>query len=258
MHILIEDNFLEHPKVWALREKVGPEAEVYLIRLWIFALRFARSGVLASPDLIEPRVGWRGEPGALLQALKEVGFLEADSVTIHDWHHHSGRWLRYYEDRKARARETRKQYRQAKASLYEAVRAELVEKQPPPPPTPPTHPRAPEPIPHGAGPVDLTSHEDQTLYRLFQQARRVVQGREDTIRSYVEKWVSSRGAAYVEEVLMNPIIRGQSVVWIQNGFFEAPQISKKNRSGKDAILETLKGLPRAGGGGVDGPCDGSL
>lgn len=243
MYIMIEDNFLEHPKVWTLREKVGPEAEVYLIRLWIFVIRFARSGVLASPDLIEPRVGWQGKPGVLVQALKDVGFLEADGVTVHDWAHHSGRWLRYYEDRKARARETRKQYRQTKASLYEAVRAELVAKQAAPPPTP-----AQEPIPHGAGPIDLSSHEDQTLYRLFQQARRVVQGREDTIRSYLEKWISARGAAYVEEVLMNPLVKGQSVVWIQSGFFEAPQIGKKKREGRDAILETLKGLPKAGDG----------
>jgi len=81
-------------KLLGLRSKV--EAVGYVVFLWIFTLKNAwRDGNLEpwGDDGIEDACSWRGEPGVLVQALRECGkekngakgggFL--DGFVVHDW-----------------------------------------------------------------------------------------------------------------------------------------------------------------------------
>jgi hypothetical protein len=98
----IDLNFFDHPKVKRLRALVGPEAEIYIIRLWAYAGKFhSEDGILkgySGPE-IEGLAEWKGKPGVMLQAMLKVGFIESGN-RIHDWAEHEGHLLVY----KARAR----------------------------------------------------------------------------------------------------------------------------------------------------------
>lgn len=98
----IDLNFFEHPKVKRLRGMVGPEAEVYLLRLWAYVgLYFPDDGLLKEHGALEVEglVNWRGKPQALLQALIKTGFLKKTSAgyMIHDWKEHEGHLSAYRE-----------------------------------------------------------------------------------------------------------------------------------------------------------------
>lgn len=95
-------NFFDHPKVKRLRALAGPEAEVYLLRLWSYAGRYhAVDGILknfSGPE-IETIIDWRGEKLAMLQAMLKVGFLEKarNGYKIHDWQEHEGHLIIFRE-----------------------------------------------------------------------------------------------------------------------------------------------------------------
>lgn len=228
MHLQIEDTYFGHPKTEQLRELAGPEADIYPIRLWMFALRYAISGVIKSAELIEKRVGWSGPPGKLHKALVAAGFLEDDGVTIHDWEEYTGRWINAYEARKREAKESRAAYKAQKQALWQAKFKEMAPTYEPivMPEKAEAEPSKEEEdqeeaIPHGAGSVEIASAADATLQRLFLLARKRIQGRDDTIRQYLEKWISAKGAAYVDEVIHKPQVLGQSVIQVQKFFFDS-------------------------------------
>lgn len=227
MHLQIEDTYFGHPKTEQLRELAGPEADVYPIRLWMFALRYAISGVIKSAELIEKRVGWSGPPGKLHKALVAAGFLEADGVTIHDWEEYTGRWINAYEARKREAKESRAAYKAQKQALWQAKFKEMAPAYEPivmpekAEAEPVEEAEEPQEVPPAPPKYDLASAADATLQRLFLLARKRIQGRDDTIRQYLEKWISAKGAAYVDEVIHKPQVLGQSVIQVQKFFFDS-------------------------------------
>lgn len=77
----------EHPKTMRLDTRLGDAGFAALIRLWLFAGKYFRKGVLAgmSPAEIEAAAKWRGEPGVFHRELVVLGWLEVDGITLHDW-----------------------------------------------------------------------------------------------------------------------------------------------------------------------------
>jgi hypothetical protein len=106
--IRISVSFKDHRKRKKLRSILGPGATDYLLDLWIAASVSRPSGVLTglSEADIALDAGWPGEPGELVSALLECGFLEKkDGVYIlHDWADHQG-YVVHSEERKQRAKE---------------------------------------------------------------------------------------------------------------------------------------------------------
>lgn len=74
-----------HVKTKKLIRLAGYEGFYRLVTLWTYAAENHIDGVLPSEDEIELLVEWAGEPGKLVAALKEAGFLESDGRTLHDW-----------------------------------------------------------------------------------------------------------------------------------------------------------------------------
>ena len=66
--------------------------------LWIFTQTNARSGELGrfSADEIAAWLEWPGEPGELIEALVETGWLDrdGDQLAVHDWATHMPTWLK--------------------------------------------------------------------------------------------------------------------------------------------------------------------
>lgn len=85
-------DFPDHPKTIRLAGKVQDRnAGMYVIRLLTYCARYAPSGVI-DRDLVEHASGWVGEPGVLLQALTEVGFVadRKGGVEVHGWQERNG------------------------------------------------------------------------------------------------------------------------------------------------------------------------
>lgn len=99
----MKSDALDHPKMLELADwldeelelAVGPETVAVGImeRLWRWAARYTPAGDIGrfSDRRIAAAVGWRGEPGRLIEGLERAGFVDADPVnrlTIHDWEQH--------------------------------------------------------------------------------------------------------------------------------------------------------------------------
>ncbi len=111
----------DHPKKDRLAEllyegsvpaDVADNAAIGLLhRLWWWALDYAPRGDLSgfSARQIAKGCCWSGDPGLLLEALKEAGFVERESGTLHDWDDYGGRLAEKREadaERKRRVRRT--------------------------------------------------------------------------------------------------------------------------------------------------------
>ncbi len=102
----VDVDYFDHPKTLHLVALVArPEADIYPLRLWKHCAKYAKRGViLGAGPAIEAAVGWRGTPGKLHKALIEVGFIESDGVTVHDWNQGIGRAVLIYERKKQKQR----------------------------------------------------------------------------------------------------------------------------------------------------------
>lgn len=101
----VDVDYCDHPKVQALIAKLGKRADVFPLRLWFWCAKFAKSGVIpGGTPVIENACRWDGRPGQLHAALIEVGLLEQDGITIHDWMDHAGRKVVAYENKKCKQR----------------------------------------------------------------------------------------------------------------------------------------------------------
>lgn len=79
-----------HPKLFALMEalKIDRRTAVGMLHLlWHWCVEYALNGELSkySPTQIAMACDWTGNPGELVQALADNGFLERDPLRIHDW-----------------------------------------------------------------------------------------------------------------------------------------------------------------------------
>lgn len=97
----------QHPKTKKLIRRLGEGAAWYFVRLLLFATQSKPDGDLSgmTDEDLEIAVDWRGEPGAFISALAEVGFLDGEEGerSIHDWHEHNP-WAAGSTARSARAR----------------------------------------------------------------------------------------------------------------------------------------------------------
>ena len=88
---------LQHPKFADFKVRINASKAValgYLECIWHFTGHNAPQGNIGkfTDSQIESWVEWDGEPGALIQALTESGWLDVDSVhrlMVHDWHEHA-------------------------------------------------------------------------------------------------------------------------------------------------------------------------
>lgn len=82
-----------HPKTKKLRRRLGDGGCWSLVCLFLWTASNRWDGSLAdmSDEDIELAADWMGEPGALVKALIEVGFLDGEpgAYMIHDWHDHN-------------------------------------------------------------------------------------------------------------------------------------------------------------------------
>lgn len=87
----------DHPKFADLKMRLKqPKGVVvgWLEMMWHFSARFTPQGNIGkySDTAIEAWLEWNGEPGALIAALADTGWLdrsEAFRLIIHDWHEHA-------------------------------------------------------------------------------------------------------------------------------------------------------------------------
>ena len=104
--IPLDSDYIDHPKTQHLIKLIGPEADIYPIRLWMWASKYARDGqVKAGWRGVEAACRWSGRPKRLSTALVKSGFLKTDGHTIHDWMEGVGRAIALYEKKKQKQRE---------------------------------------------------------------------------------------------------------------------------------------------------------
>ena len=78
----------DHPKVMRLERMVGDAALTYLVRIWTKAATYSPDGDLSGFDVeeIEGWARWKGDAGALVDALVACGFIDdGDTVQLHGW-----------------------------------------------------------------------------------------------------------------------------------------------------------------------------
>jgi len=105
MYVQLDADYYDHPKTLHLMSLIGPEADTYPPRLWTWALKYAKAGVLRSNAMIEVACRWRGEPGKLATAMMAAGFVEMDGLTLHGWMERTGKDILRYEQKRASMRE---------------------------------------------------------------------------------------------------------------------------------------------------------
>lgn len=103
-------NYFDHPKTKRLIGLLGPGAETYPIRLWVYCGKYHhKDGDLSSytDGEVEAVSGWTGHPGRMLQAMLTVGFLERSEsgLRVHDWQDHAGHFAAYHERAKMAAKQ---------------------------------------------------------------------------------------------------------------------------------------------------------
>lgn len=105
MYVQIDEDYFGHPKTLTLMSLIGPEADVYPVRLWTWVMKYAPSGVLKSKAYVEIACHWKGKAEKLAQAMIEAGFMEDDGVTLHGWEDYTGGSIARYEQKKERMRD---------------------------------------------------------------------------------------------------------------------------------------------------------
>jgi hypothetical protein len=133
--IELHDTLLDHRKVKRLSRAVTRghvTVRGHLVTLWLSVLRHAPDGNLVDWDDadVEDYAEWDGAPGALVQALVEVGFLERDpagKLTVHDWEEFATHIKA--AKRKRNERERKRLEKEAKAAASRAVTGRHVTSQ---------------------------------------------------------------------------------------------------------------------------------
>jgi hypothetical protein len=128
--IEVHQSLFTHRKTLELADVLElPEVYVagHLVALWSWSLDNAPDGILpTSPRIVARAAQWSGDPGQLVDALLEVGYLDMEgaNLCIHDWAMYAGRLV---EKRKANA-ERMRQAREANKALTDKERATHVQR----------------------------------------------------------------------------------------------------------------------------------
>jgi hypothetical protein len=145
-----------HPKTLRLSRALGvsiPAAIGHLHLLWWWALEYAPDGDVGRFDAADLTLAcmWEGEEAALLPALQQAGFVDADG-TLHNWDEYAGRLL---DRRHANAKKQAEWRNRHRPSIIEVDNHDVTVTSPPrtaatvPNRTVPNQPSAP----NGAGPA---------------------------------------------------------------------------------------------------------
>jgi hypothetical protein len=107
LYIQVKTGFYSHRKTARLRALIGDDAFWVVPRLWAYAAEHQPDGDLSSYDSMELAnlIGCYKHATSMLQALKEVGYVDADGK-IHDWDEHNG-YHAAYSARAKKAAEAR-------------------------------------------------------------------------------------------------------------------------------------------------------
>lgn len=113
----------EHPKRKRLSRLLGLDAYAtigLLHCLWWWAMAYAPDGDLSryTPEDIADGIDWPGDPGQLIEALREAGFL--DDLQLHDWEEYGEK---LYQRRQRNAAQMRAR-RQAERAVDESTAAQ--------------------------------------------------------------------------------------------------------------------------------------
>jgi hypothetical protein len=101
----IDADYFTHPKTLKLISILGARADVYPLRVWAWASRYARDGVVEGQHrAIELAAGWKQPVGKLVASLQQAGFIDPDGKTLHDWMNGIGRAILIYERKKQKMR----------------------------------------------------------------------------------------------------------------------------------------------------------
>jgi len=113
MDIRLMTSFPRHPKIRRLKMRLGAEAVLSLITLWLFARENRPDGKLTgmNEEDIELAAEWSGKPGALVEALADPDRPLLDLVdgvyVIHDWEENNP-WAAGARERSEHARRAAK------------------------------------------------------------------------------------------------------------------------------------------------------
>lgn len=118
MYLEIDEGYFDHPKTLALCAALGDHnAIIYPLRLWKWACRSARSGLLSNmePFAIEKVVEYHPMDGKCYYALVKAGFIDSEehgAIGIHDWMNHTGGAIKRME---SKAEENKRRRAEGKA-----------------------------------------------------------------------------------------------------------------------------------------------
>lgn len=118
-YLNLDLDFFDHPKTKRLIVILGPTAPQLILKLWCHVGKYhAKNGRLDgySENEIEGLAGWSGEPGKMVEAMKNPGinFLEKSSnvYKIHDWEEHAGHLYIFKKRARLNAKKRWDKYRQ--------------------------------------------------------------------------------------------------------------------------------------------------
>ena len=78
--------FFAHVKTKRLRKECGDAGIVSLLKAWAYAAQnFPGTGKFARVEDVEEAAEWDGSPGQFIAALRGIGWLDEDGLTLHDW-----------------------------------------------------------------------------------------------------------------------------------------------------------------------------
>lgn len=122
--IRLSTGFFAHPKIKKLTRKLGPDAVLALLRLWLWTVQNRPDGVLSGMDKddIEITADWCGEEGALASALVDLRLIDAvgDVFEVHNWEERNP-WQAEAENRADKGRFAK--LRQSYPEEYERLKA---------------------------------------------------------------------------------------------------------------------------------------
>lgn len=125
LYVRVNTNFYGNRKTAHLCALIGNDAFWVPPRIWAYAATNQPDGDLSKypPQVLANLIGYTGDASRMLEALLEVGFLDADPLRIHDWNEHNSYHVSFAERAKAAA-DARWSKRRNKAEIGEEKRRE--------------------------------------------------------------------------------------------------------------------------------------
>lgn len=108
LYVRVETSFYTHRKTLRLRAAIGDDAFWVPPRLWAYAAGNQPDGCFKdySAEEIASLISYTKDATAMLQALLKAGYMDADPLRIHDWHHYNG-ILDFFSTRAKKAADAR-------------------------------------------------------------------------------------------------------------------------------------------------------